>query len=355
MIRFLRRVVALLLILLALGAVAFKGWLDVSGPFVEALPEYPYCDQAASALHDDRVADALELASAGGCTEVEREARAAYDGLAATFSRCVDSVWTGEAEDVAGLTCAVASDLVIFGDVRDLTRQGLNWSRGESTDPVLIALSATGIALTLAPQIGAGTSLLKIARRAGTLSERLASSVMSLLRRGAWRPLRGLMTDAGRISAKLGPAKATRALAYADDVDDVADVARFVEAVDQPLLGLRWGGRATLRLADDPELYQAALRHGPSGVALAARRGSSALLARKPLILTAAKTVKRNPEALAMAAAALARWLLRMASWTAVLITAGALLLLAALVRPRRRRRRRRGPPGRGSQLWRAT
>src|SRR5690606_34185940 len=165
-------------------AVGVKGWLEVSGPFVEALPEYPFCAQARAALDGDRVADALELAAAGDCEAEERAARSAYDSLSATFSRCVDSVWTGRAEDAAGLTCAVASDLVIFGDVRDLTRQGLNWSRGEDTDPVLIALSATGIALTLAPQFGAGTSLLKIARRAGTLSERLASSVLGLLRRG---------------------------------------------------------------------------------------------------------------------------------------------------------------------------
>lgn len=353
MIRFLRRLLAVALVLLALGALGFKAWLGVSGPYIEALPEYPFCSEAEDLLAEDRVTDALELATAGGCVSVAERARAAYDSLAATFSRCLDGIWTGRAEDMAGLSCAVASDLVIFGDVRDLTRQGLNWSRGQATDPVLIALSATGVALTLAPQFDAGTTLLKVARRAGTLSERLASSVMSLLRRGAWRPLGSLLTDAGRISVKLGPAKATRALAYADDVEGMTDVARFVEAVDQPLLGLRWGGRSALRLTQDPELYRAALNHGPSGVALAARRGSAALLARKPLILTAAKTVYGNPEALAAAAAALARWLLRVANWTTVAIAAGVLLLAALFIHPGRRRRRR--VRGRDGRLWRAT
>ncbi|HZJ10082.1 MAG TPA: hypothetical protein VFD39_10330, partial [Trueperaceae bacterium] len=269
--------------------------------------------------------------------------------LSATFARCVDGVWTGRAEDTAGLTCAVASDLVIFGDVRDLTRQGLSWSRGEATDPVLIALSATGIALTLAPQFGVGTSLLKIARRAGTLSERLASSVMGLLRRGALRPLGGLLTDAGRISLKLGPAKATRALAYADDAEGLGDVARFVEAVEHPLLGLRWGGRAALRLADDPDLYRAALQRGPAGIVLAARKGSAALLARKPLVLTAAKAIRSSPEAVLAAATAIATWLLRTVTWTVALVAAAVLLVLAALVSPGARRRGRRRP------VWRAT
>lgn len=338
-----------MLVLLAIGVVGVKAWLGVSGPYVEALPDYQFCVEAETLLAEDRVADALEMASAGGCTSVEQRAREAYDSLAATFSRCVDGVWTGRAEDLAGLGCAVASDLVIFGDVRDLTRQGLNWSRGEATDPVLIALSATGIALTLAPQFDAGTTLLKVARRAGTLSERLASSVMGLLRRGSWRPLAGLFTDAGRISAKIGPAKATRALAYADDVDGVADVARFVEAVDQPLLGLRWSGRSALRLTQDPELYQAALKHGPEGVTLAARRGSAALLARKPLLVTAAKTVYKSPEAVAALAAQLAKWLLRSVTWTVAVAAAAVLLVVAAIIAPGRRRSRRRT-----GRTWRA-
>jgi len=346
-IRFLRTALAVVLVILAIGVVGVKAWLDVSGPYVEALPEYPYCAEAETLLAEDRVADALELASAGGCVAIEERARDAYNDLAATFSRCVDGLWTGRAEDIAGLSCAVASDLVIFGDVRDLTRQGLNWSRGEATDPVLIALSATGLALTLAPQFGAGTSLLKVARRAGTLSERLASSVMGLFRRGTLRPLGSLLTDAGRISTKLGPAKATRALAYADDAEGIADVARFVEAVDQPLLGLRWSGRSALRLTQDPALYKAALKHGPEGVVLAARRGSAALLARKPLILTAVKTVYRDPEAVLLAAARLARWLLDTLNWTLSLMTSGVLLVLALLVAPRARRRRGR--------VWRAT
>ena len=347
--RFVRQLLAVVLVLLALGVVGGKAWLEVSGPYLETLPEYPLCGQAEALLADDRVADALELAAAGDCGPLEDRARAAYDGLSATFARCVDGVWTGRAEDTAGLTCAVASDLVIFGDVRDLTRQGLSWSRGEATDPVLIALSATGIALTLAPQFGVGTSLLKIARRAGTLSERLASSVMGLLRRGALRPLGGLLTDAGRISLKLGPAKATRALAYADDAEGLGDVARFVEAVEHPLLGLRWGGRAALRLADDPDLYRAALQRGPAGIVLAARKGSAALLARKPLVLTAAKAIRSSPEAVLAAATAIATWLLRTVTWTVALVAAAVLLVLAALVSPGARRRGRRRP------VWRAT
>jgi len=363
--RLVRRLVALLAIVLGVGAVALKLWLTMSGPFIEALPDHPFCQEARSALDAGSVAWSLELAEAGDCAAVEIDARREWDSLSATFSRCIDGVWTGRADDAAGLACAVASDLVVFGDVRDLTRQGLNWTRGEATDPVLIALSATGLALTLAPQFGAGTSLFKVARRAGTLSERLADSIMTLLRRGTFRPLGGLLADAGRISVKLGPAKATRAMQYADSAEELTDVAKFVEAVDEPLLALRWTGKRAVRLTDDPELFTAALRRGPPGLILAAERGGAALLARKPLIVTVVKSFYKSPAAILAAATALATWLLRWAEWTYVLVAAGVLIVGGLLTYPRGARRRGRGsrPPGgqggerprpAGGRVWRA-
>ena len=349
--RFLRRLIAVAAVLLGLGAVAVKVWLTMSGPFLEALPPYPFCEEARTALDGGNVAWSLELAEAGDCDEVARDARSEWDSLSATFSRCIDGVWTGRADDAAGLACAVASDLVVFGDVRDLTRQGLNWSRGDDTDPVLIALSATGIALTLAPQFGAGASVFKVARRAGTLSDRLASSVMGMLRRGSFRPLGGLLSDAGRISAKVGPPKATRALQYADSAEELSEVARFVDAVDDPLLALRWGGKRTLRLTDDAALFSEAVKRGPPGLILASERGAAALLTRKPLVVTAAKTVYRNPEAILAATAALATWLLRWSEWTYVLIAGGALIVAGLILYPYGPARARRG---RRKNVWRA-
>ena len=318
------------MILAALGLVLGKGWLDSGGPYIEALPLYPYCERAQQALVDERHLDAIELAEAGGCDEVLSVANAEWNSVGAVFSRCVSGVWTGRADDGVGLGCAVASDLVVFGDVRDLTRQGVAWFRGDDTDEVLVALSAAGIALTLTPQLGAGTSLLKAARRAGTLSETLGKSVVRLARDRAWRPLAGFLTDAGRISLKVGPAKATRALQYVDDAEDLATVARFVDTAPNPLLALRWGGKAATRLGDDALLEQA-MRHGPDGMQLAIRRGGRALLARQPLIVTAAKTVYKSPEAVAAAIAALVAFIVRWMNWPVTLGVAGVLVLFGLL------------------------
>ncbi len=335
--RLLRFVLALLLLLLALGALVGKVWLEASGPFVEALPAYPFCQEAALALEEDRVADALELAEVGDCATEEAQARARWESLAATLDRCWEGVWTGRGEDAAGVGCAVASDLVVFGDVRDLSRQALAWGQGEATDPVLIGLSTAGLVLTFAPQVGAGNALLKVARRAGALSAGLGRSVSTLVRQRAWRPLADLFSDAGRISTKLGPARATRALAYADSPAEMASLARFVESASHPLVGLRLGGKRVAGIADDG-LYRVGLARGPAGLQLAAERGSAALLSRKPLLVWAAKSVYRHPDAVASALLVLATWLLRWATWPLVLVVAGVASLAGLALWPRGRR-----------------
>lgn len=342
-----RNLLGFVLVLAAAALLLGKAWLHTDGPYLEALPLYPYCSEARAALTEGRAADALELAEAGGCEEELQAARAEWNALAARFARCVDGVWTGRGDDAFGVGCAVASDLVVFGDVRDLTRQGVAWFRGEDTDEVLVALSAAGLALTFTPQIGAGTSLFKAARRAGALSERFAKSVVDLARTRAWRPLGGMLSDAGRISVKLGPGRGARALAYADDADELVGLARFVERAPHPTLALKWGGKSATRLVDD-QLYAEALRRGPDGMRLALERGGRALLTRQSLVITAAKSVYRNPEAIAAAAAAMAAFVLRWITWPWVAGIAALLYVVGVVLMAPRRRAARKA----GSRAW---
>lgn len=337
--RLLRGALAVALVASALGLVGLKTWLDHGGPYLEALPAYPYCAEARAAIDAGLYPDAMELAEAGGCEEAMADAQAEWNRLSAIFERCVSGIWTGQGEDAYGIGCAVASDLVVFGDVRDLTRQGVKWFKGEETDEVLVALSAAGVVLTFAPQVGAGAALLKAARRAGALGERLAKSVVRLVRERAWGAVGQVLGDTGRIARKLPPARATRVLAYADDATDVAALARFVESAPNPALGLKWGGKAAVRLADEG-LYAEALLKGPAGIELAARRGAAALLRRQPALIFLAKAVYGNGEA----AWRLVPFVLGRATWPWVGAVAGVVALVGVLLYPRRRH------PGRGGR-----
>lgn len=337
--RLLRAPIAILLVLLGLSLIGAKLWMGISGPFIEALPAYDYCGAAEQAFAGGRSAEALELAEAGACDHTRSLISEQWDSLAAHASRCLEGIWTGEAEDATGVGCAIASDLVVFGDVRDLTRQGLAWGRGEDTDPVLITLSAAGLALTFAPHVGAGNALLKVARRAGTLTGRMIEQVGSLLGRRAWRPLADLFGDAGRIAQKLGPAGGARAMAYADTPAELADLARFVDTAREPLLSLRWAGKGAVRISDDAA-HTLALSRGPQGVQLLAQRGGAALLTRQPLVIALAKSLYRHPDHIAAALL----WLLRSVPWVLVLGVGGALTAAGLVTWPRRRRRRSSAP-----------
>ncbi len=342
----LRHLLAGILLASAVATLGGKVWLELSGPYLEALAPYPFCAEAAVALAEERLLDALELAEAGDCPAVLAEAQARWHAPLATLERCATGVWTGVGEDAAGIACAVASDLLIFGDVRDLSRQGIAWGRGETTDPLLIGLSTAGIVLTFAPHVGVGNALLKTARRAGSLTRGLADRLLTLLRRGAWGAVADLSTDAARVSTRLGVARGTRALAYADDATELASLARFVERAPAPLLALRWSGKQALRLADDDALYRAALTRGPEGLRLAAERGGRVLLTRQPLLIAVGKAVVKHPDELAALLTRWATWLLRWLTWPWTLLASGTLALLAWVVRPRPRVRR---PPRRAA------
>jgi hypothetical protein len=55
---------------------------------------------------------------------------------------------TGRPEDMASAAGMVTGDLLVFGDIRDVVREGWNGLRGEEVDPLVLGLAGTGLAMT---------------------------------------------------------------------------------------------------------------------------------------------------------------------------------------------------------------
>src|SRR6202166_2434241 len=72
---------------------------------------------------------------------------------------------TGDADDVASLSGTVAGDLFVFGDIRDIVREGKHLATGEDTDHLVLGLATAGLAVTAATYVSLG--------RAATLRGRL--------------------------------------------------------------------------------------------------------------------------------------------------------------------------------------
>jgi hypothetical protein len=197
---------------------------------------------------------------------------------------------TGDAEDVASLSGTVAGDLFVFGDIRDIVREGKHLAMGEDTDHLVLGLATAGLAVTAATYVSvggaaplrAGLTLVKDARKVGRLGEGLtqwagrsargmvdgpmlqqAVATGSVLRPGqtmtaikaAFRAEKAgalvrLAKDVGRVGEKAGMRGALDTLKIAEGPKDVARAARLAESRGgQTRAILKVLGRGALLLA----------------------------------------------------------------------------------------------------------
>jgi hypothetical protein len=197
---------------------------------------------------------------------------------------------TGNADDVASMSGTVAGDLFVFGDIRDVVREGKHLVTGEPTDRLVLGLAAAGLAVTAATYVSvggaapvrAGLTLVKDARKVGRLGEGLtlwagrsardlvdapvlenAVEHASVLRpgqsveaiRAAFHPeqaagLVRLAKDVGRVGEKAGVRGALDTLAISQGPKDVARAARLAESRGgQTRAILKMLGRGALLLA----------------------------------------------------------------------------------------------------------
>jgi ATP-dependent protease HslVU (ClpYQ) peptidase subunit len=197
---------------------------------------------------------------------------------------------TGNADDVASLSGTVAGDLFVFGDIRDVVREGKHLAMGEDTDRLVLGLATAGLAVTAATYISvggvapvrAGLTLVKDARKVGRLGEGLTQwagrsaremvdapmlqkavasgsvmrpgQTMSAIRAAFSAEKAGalvrLAKDVGRVSEKAGTRGALETLRIAEGPKDVARAARLAESKGgQTRAILKVLGRGALLLA----------------------------------------------------------------------------------------------------------
>lgn len=204
-----------------------------------------------------------------------------------TTKNFAEGLVTGEPRDAVGLAGTALGDLFVFGDIRDALREGSRLAAGEEADELILGLAGVGLAVTAGTyaSLGVGSparigvSLLKGARKAGRLGEklgaalgrslrnaaersglaRLASSASLLHPAAAMRAARDavkldraggvlrLMEDTGRVQAKAGTRAAMDGLKIAERPQDMARLARLAEKKGSKTRAiLKLGGRAAL-------------------------------------------------------------------------------------------------------------
>jgi len=174
---------------------------------------------------------------------------------------------TGEGNDTASFVGAVTSDLTVVGDVRDIGSEGTKLVKGEDYSKFVLGLSVVGLAATTATVATGGSalparigvSLLKVAKKAGTLTAdftkyatRLLNEAVNFDKLGgtlkkvdlantsatraavtdyangvSLAKLAPLLDDVSALQKSVGPAESVRLLKYANNGDDLARITKM--------------------------------------------------------------------------------------------------------------------------------
>jgi len=153
------------------------------------------------------------------------------DSVGGKVRRFVKGAISGEPRDLAGFLGSMSLDLFVIGDIRDLIVQGTKEIRGEDGDKIILALSAAGLATTVAPQVDWAPSLMKGFRRAGALSTRFAKRFGKLCRQalkaGDFKSVARVTENFGTAAAKIGPGPM---MGVMKRIDEPASLARIAKA-----------------------------------------------------------------------------------------------------------------------------
>ena len=208
------------------------------------------------------------------------------------FARRVASgLVTGNADDAASLSGTVAGDLFVFGDIRDVVREGKHLAMGEDTDRLVLGLATAGLAVTAATYISvggvaplrAGLTMVKDARKVGRLGEGLTEWAGRSAREVVDTPMLQNAVASGSVTRPGETVSAIRAAFHAEKAGALVRLAKDVARV---------GEKAGIRAAQDA----LEIAENPKDVARAARLAESSggqtrailkLLGRGALLLAA--------------------------------------------------------------------
>ena len=173
---------------------------------------------------------------------------------------------TGNADDVASLSGTVAGDLFVFGDVRDVVREGKHLVMGEDTDRLVLGLAAAGLAVTAATYVSvggvaplrAGLTLVKDTRKAGRLSEGMIEWAGRSTREVVDQPALREAVASGSVLRPMETATAIRAAFRAEKAGALVRTAKDVGRIGEAA-GVR-AARDTLKVAENPQEIARAAR-----------------------------------------------------------------------------------------------
>jgi len=145
----------------------------------------------------------------------------------------------GDGRTPEELIGAIASDMVLYGDVRDLVKQGYYKASGRETDMMVVALSGIGVCTEFVDAVDWAPAVLKACRKINSLTGRFTAMLISSCKESVkarklsedlivtFREMRGLKDCAG-------VAQTVSAMKYVNHVDDLKLISKYSKQAPVP-------------------------------------------------------------------------------------------------------------------------
>lgn len=256
---------------------------------LQALPDHDYITEIRSLRDQEKFGAALALAQyvqnhpdlqgreeAGVLAEQIATARFSYWHKAKKVS---SGFMTGNSDSAEALAGAIAADMIVWGDFRDLAMQGYFWTSGKETDSILAVLAGVGLLTEAIDAIDWAPSVFKNFRRMGALTGKFTDDLVALCRKSIKnRRLEEGLVDIFRNLKTLGEALGReRTLEVFKHIDSPSELKAVTKVAgknpDAAYLTIRnagpGGGAVIERLGDSGqavEMMTLAASKGPAGV-----------------------------------------------------------------------------------------
>ncbi len=279
-------------------------WFCATGDFqseIDGLPDYDYLPEICDLEAEGRLAEAehladwvLETNNAVSYVEVQRLRDDIHKRRTSFWNRArraVKGFIKGDGTSVEELGGAIVSDFFLWGDIRDLAKQGYYKIKGEETDPVIASLAAVGVATSVAsywiadPAEGAEVSadasfsLLKTLRKTGHLSKKFCGVIADGCKQSAkskslTKGMKDIVVGMKGLFDGAGVARAATIMKHVDDVDALKAVSKMAKRTAEPtaILVRIYGAEGVKALGaladmeDGARMLERAARKGPTGL-----------------------------------------------------------------------------------------
>ena len=326
-------------------------WLSVTGRFeedIESVPDYDYLQEIMGLESEGRLNEAEHLAdwvlngdnvpAYAEVQDVRDRIRIRRTSFWSRAYRAGRGFVVGDGVSMEELGGAVVSDFLLWGDIRDLVKQGFRKATGRTADPVVAALAAVGVATSVVsyiPDAGEGVevsadaslSLLKTLRKTGNLSGKFCGVLVeacksSIKAKEVSSTLKDIFVGIKRLFESAGAARGVAMMKHIDDVDSLTAVSKMSSLAAEPTAILvrthgAKGVEAVRRIAKSED--------GAKALEKSARKGPKALdkfISDAKFAARGAKSFRlEHPQKLAMA-------LIKLIGRVKMAIVSGILMLL---------------------------